>query len=384
MFYKDFTRRDILKVGITLVAVAAAVLTSPGEKMIQIMSKPGSNNVYTTGLDFAAYNQYYTVRGKIYETVDNWSSNTVVSDFKKWTNQRFSSALTYMPYIGEHSRKNSADTLEKVLSSTKAFIKDLSEAFEKDKPMKDLIIKINLNKDEYERTLLRDAKDKDEYIDDGLGYLLKIGIKDTTRLYNKQDIEKRNLKIEIGTYPEISLEEYANRFDEALTARSELNDSKIPIIASIDDSLFYDKKEDKFNDDFLKLFSKADIAMITLNPDDWNSKELTYSKLEDKIKFARKSALDKKLFVRLVIADYFPAVKLEEANLKYLSFKELKRALEIVNKYADGSFLDDSTGLLLYRGLFSEKENPPLDHWELKEITEQMYKKFRGFKVTVE
>src|SRR3989338_5466308 len=205
MFHKDYTRREIILTALAAPAILYGLYKFK-DPILRTFSRPGSDIRFTTGLDFAAYNQSYFVKGTKYESIVTWSSNTTVTDLVNWSNSRFASAITFIPYIGEHSTKSINSKLEPILGQAKSFIDDLSTRLSNATPKQELIIRLTLNPSHYSSKLLEEAEGKDGY-KSGIGYLIDVAVIEAIRARNKADSKKRNLSIEIDAHASISLGE---------------------------------------------------------------------------------------------------------------------------------------------------------------------------------
>lgn len=397
------SRRDFSKTLITAAAAAGAVTLSPvRDSLICFFSKPGKERGFVRGLDFAAYQPTVWLDGTAVDTVYSWRINTGPHDANKWTTERYANAFTYRPFFGTHALKNGF-TLRRIIQSSFAFITETADLFSAG-AMQECITRFSLDERHYATEMLREAAAK-SHDNDGIDYLLRRTTEHTIKEYERKDVLKRNLSIELDSYYGQSSKEYQERMKNIL-ALKEKRSSDIPVLSCLEDLQLYDEKE-AFDRSIKRRVQDADCVILNTSPHDWNLETPKYKNLKDKIRFVKDLVPDKQLYVRLIVGDYRPAKEEESdglrrvkafplyrdlsvgllhpavflakddhpARMAYISGDELEWAVNVIRTDADGIFLDDTNGLLLYKTLFTGwSVEHPIDRGVLKDVSRSLYK----------
>ena len=116
------TRREFLRVGGTVAFFG--LLTYLG--MGRVQKTFSRFHPFLAGLDFEAYAPQVQVDGRFVESVGNWASNTIPTDFISWLNGMYGNAISFRPYQGDLANLR-ANTLEEVLQRGEGYIRELAK-----------------------------------------------------------------------------------------------------------------------------------------------------------------------------------------------------------------------------------------------------------------
>ena len=330
------TRREFLQVGGT--AAFFGLLTYLG--MGRVQKTFSRFHPFLAGLDFEAYAPQVQVDGRFVESVGNWASNTIPTDFISWLNGMYGNAISFRPYQGDLANLR-ANTLEEVLQRGEGYIRELAKTLGENRPPRYLVVRVSENPSDYGFS---------PRYEDKVSYALLQAMEASLR-HNTNG----NILVELEASPHTSAQEHNQRMQDALNQREKAG-VPLTIVSSLDEH----RLSKKGAEDFFKL---SDALMVSFSE---------VQGLEEKVRYARSLAGNQLFFARLKVGHYF------SGKMAWTDADRATEALEILYRHANGCFVDDQNGLLLYKDLFG---GSPLDGGKLKEAVKTAYKKFLRIKV---